>query len=457
MRAFRRRSMLSTVVAAALVVTAIGCGGGGGDDGGEEAEQDLPGLEGPGVQTIPGTEATEIGVSADTIRITVISDVDNVPSPGLFQGPRDAMMAFAEHVNAQGGIAGRELEVQFLDSKLSPDEARSALIQACEDSFAIVGTAALFLTSLEPLTGCTDQAGAATGLPDLSVVQTTFEHACAPTSFSVNGTAIDCDTRDEVPQTYVVSAGPARYFDEEFDLERGSWVQGNDIQGALDGTLPVAAGERTIVDGEDFLTSALSPQSVYTPYVQSLRRDGVDYVATYGNAHMQATLLQEARVQGVTADVFTCVVSCYDEQLIEEAGDAAEGSYVTLAQLPFNETDSNENLDAMVGSVADLDGFGSMAWISGLLFQQAVEQVVEEQGPNALTRANLLAELNTIHDFDAGGLIGPTDIAAHRGSGCLVVTQVQDGEFVRVHPEEPGTLDCDEDNLVTVELDTTSS
>jgi hypothetical protein len=34
---------------------------------------------------------------------------------------------------------------------------------------------------------------------------------------------------------------------------------------------------------------------------------------------------------------------------------------------------------------------------------------------------------------------------------------VQDGEFVRVHPEEPGTLDCDEDNLVTVELDTTSS
>ena len=28
--------------------------------------------------------------------------------------------------------------------------------------------------------------------------------------------------------------------------------------------------------------------------------------------------------------------------------------------------------------------------------------------------------------------------------------QVQNGEFVRVHPEEPGTFDCDEDNLVEV-------
>ena len=454
MRAFRRRSMLATVAAAALVIGAVGCGGSDDDPAEEES---LPGLEGPGVQPIEGTEATEIGVSADAIRITVIADVDNVPAPGLFRGSRDALMAFGEHVNAQGGIAGRRLDVQFLDSKLSPDEARSALIQACEDSFAIVGTSALFLSSLEPLAECADMAGQPTGLPDLSVVQTTFEHACSPTSFSVNGTAIDCETRDEVPQTYVVSAGPARYFEEEFGVTRGSWVQGNDVQGALDGTLPVAAGEQTIIDGENFLTSALSPQSVYTPYVQSLRRDEVDYVQTYGNAHMQATLLQEARVQGVQPEVFTCVVSCYDEALIEEAGSAAEGSYVTLAQLPFDEADTNENLEAMVGSVADLDGFGSMAWVSGLLFQQAAEQIVEEHGPNGLTRANLLTALNGIHDFDAGGIIGPTDIAAHRGSGCLVVMQIENGEFVRVHPEEPGTLDCDEENLVTVQLDTTSS
>ena len=72
----------------------------------------------------------EIGVTADTIRIAVIADVDNAARPGLFQGSVDGVNAFAKFVNANGGLAGgRKLQVDFIDSKLSADEARNALVQ----------------------------------------------------------------------------------------------------------------------------------------------------------------------------------------------------------------------------------------------------------------------------------------------------------------------------------------
>ena len=35
----------------------------------------------------------------------------------------------------------------------------------------------------------------------------------------------------------------------------------------------------------------------------------------------------------------------------------------------------------------------------------------------------------------------------------MVVTQVEDGEFVRVQPSEKGTLDCNPDYLTTVTVD----
>src|SRR6476646_7060496 len=75
--------------------------------------------------------ATEIGVSARTIRIALIADVDNSLSPGLFQGSVDGVRGAVKMINAHGGVAGRRLQVDFIDSKLNPNSARNALITAC--------------------------------------------------------------------------------------------------------------------------------------------------------------------------------------------------------------------------------------------------------------------------------------------------------------------------------------
>jgi len=89
-------------------------------------------------------------------------------------------------VNANGGLAGgRKVQVDFIDSKLSADEARNALVRACQEDFAIVGTTSLFMNNIEPMTTCVDQAGKATGLPDVPVLQTEIAHQCSPISFAV--------------------------------------------------------------------------------------------------------------------------------------------------------------------------------------------------------------------------------------------------------------------------------
>src|SRR4029453_8409210 len=123
--------------------------------------------------------APEIGVTADEIRIGVIADVENQLSPGLFKGAADSVEAFAKWVNAHGGLGGRKMAVDFLDSHLTADDARNAIIRACQEDFAIVGTSALFLNNVDDMVACADQSGAPTGLPDIPGVATEIVQACS--------------------------------------------------------------------------------------------------------------------------------------------------------------------------------------------------------------------------------------------------------------------------------------
>jgi hypothetical protein len=62
-------------------------------------------------------------------------------------------------------------------------------------------------------------------------------------------------------------------------------------------------------------------------------------------------------------------------------------------------------------------------------------------------------QLATITRFDAGGMIGATDIADRRVSPCYVLTQVKGGRFVRVTPTKTGTFDCASRNVSQIKLD----
>ena len=90
----------------------------------------------------------------------------------------------------------------FIDSKLAANTARNGVITACHEDFALVGTSALFLTNVDDEVTCKDQAGAATGLPDIGAVVTGVPESCSPVSFPVVPPQLVCSTKDQHPQTY---------------------------------------------------------------------------------------------------------------------------------------------------------------------------------------------------------------------------------------------------------------
>jgi hypothetical protein len=62
--------------------------------------------------------------------------------------------AWAKLVNKQGGAAGRKVVLDFSDSKLKPNDARDAAIEACGSDFAMVGGEALFLNNVDDIVAC---------------------------------------------------------------------------------------------------------------------------------------------------------------------------------------------------------------------------------------------------------------------------------------------------------------
>jgi hypothetical protein len=142
--------------------------------------------------------ASDVGITPTEIRIGVIADTGSQLAPGLFQGAVDGVQAWADYMNAkEGGLAGRKIVIDTYDSKLSADDARNSIIDACSKDFATVGTAALFVNNVDDLVGCKDSKGAATGMPDFPVVTTEIVHQCSPVSFGINPPVIDCATKDQ--------------------------------------------------------------------------------------------------------------------------------------------------------------------------------------------------------------------------------------------------------------------
>jgi ABC-type branched-subunit amino acid transport system substrate-binding protein len=403
--------------------------------------------------------ATEIGVTAKEIRIAVIADVENPLAPGLFKGAADAVQAFGRYINDEGGLAGRRVVVDFIDSKLSADEARNAVIEACQDDFALIGTSALFLNNVDDMIACPDKSGAATGLPDLPGVATEIVQACSPVSYPVNPPALVCATKDDHPQTYRGNIGSVRYYRRHVgERLHGVTVNTNDLQSAHNSIaigyeLAKAAGIE--IDAE-FNVSARSPQSAYTPIVEAIKADEANIVLDQLNYASNIALRREAKLQGATSvKVWSCPVSCYERGFLEQGGEDVEGHFVPLTFLPFAESRSNPMLASFLEYTGRerATGLGASAWAAGVLLRDAVQQIVERDGVNGLTRAALLDTLRGIRDFDADGMFGRIDIGGKRPNMCGVIMQVRDGKFVRLEPKKPGTLRCDPRNIKRIEAD----
>lgn len=399
--------------------------------------------------------ATEVGVTPETITVQVMADVGSPLAPGLFQGNIDALNAFAAHINARGGIACRRLVVKAWDSKLSPEESKNGLIEACKSALALVGSNSLFNPDVTPMVGCPDKSGQPTGLPDIAALANDLNEQCAPVTFLVQAVSEQCPIHPG-PRPLTAFVGPIRYFLRlEPNLHGVFQVPGDLPTTVQSATYQVKAMQDQGVKWDAVLkVSGRDTQAAYTPRIQVIKDARANFVYNGSNDRAMINVRKEAKAQGVdSVKIWACSLACYTRNMLTQGGADVEGTYLWMQFLPFEEADTNEEAMAYLESVGrnNADSFGAQAWQAAVLFKEVIDKIVSEHGPNGITRARMLDVLRNTTRFDANGWMGPKDL---RGtSDCFVLLQIRNGTFTRVYPSRRGTLDCNPANLVTITLD----
>jgi len=414
-------------------------------------------------QATQSAPADEVGITATTIRVGLIADVDTTLAPGLFQDSVNAIDEWAKEVNANGGLAGRQVVVDFCDSKLDPNASTACVIKECQNDFALVGTSANALSDMSDIDSCKDAAGKGIGIPNLAAF--TFPPmACDPDTYTGVGLGTYCSTATQKPQTYTVPIGDARYFAAKYSGLNGIWLYDTDVPTFKITQTPEFQAESNVgikQDGEGFYgVSGEDPESALTPYVQQIKASNASYVYDDVTPQSMVLLMKEAKLQGVNSvKVWECNSGCYDPSFYQLGGATVNGTYASLNDLPWmTDYTANPTLDKLITGLGGVSKFNNNAlegYVMALLFQDAVSKVVASG--QTLDRASLFNVLN--HDetaFNADGIMGTTDISAHGVSDCQVLVQLVNGAWQRVDPTTPNTFDCSTANLSTLKMNTSS-
>ena len=139
----------------------------------------------------------------------------------------------------------------------------------------------------------------------------------------------------------------------------------------------------------------------YAPAVTELKEKGVRLLTVISVVPDTSAILREAKKQDLELDVVDLGQQYYDPAFAEEP--AADGAFVLTNTTPFTETDSTPALQVYDKWMDEVGGpktsLGVQAFSAGLLFATAADSIGSD-----LTRDSLVAALEGIHEWDAGGL-----------------------------------------------------
>ncbi len=402
------------------------------------------------VAPTPPPYEDEPGLTADTMRIAVIVDVDTLDLRGDGSEPVwQAMQAWARSVNENGRLANRFVSVELVDAAIL--RSADAIDKVCNgDFFAIVGSASLIDDE-----GLDQLQARDCALPDFPARVTSLARLDSATTFvsnPINGS--------------IWNAGFARYF-------ANAYPEGV----AAAGTMLVDALAPLVIAGEQMIEVASQEgyEFVYNPFVDihpdfelvagELAGSTARSLTWRNNARDLIDLLValDTVAPDRTFDFIDCGQRCYDPAWVEEAGDLGDGVSVWLPTLPIEDLVANAELIEYLHYLQDLFGddahwsaMGIAAWSAGLLFQEAVNGAVgagtAAYDPTSLTRASVVEAAKTITEWDAHGLQGVANPAERIPSPCFVVLTLSQGSWERTYPSRSGTQDCSEANLVELEV-----
>ena len=363
------------------------------------------------------------GVTATEIKIGQIA-TETGPMPGAFQGSIFALQAFANYINDQGGILGRQLVIDQQDDAFDCATYTNAMKAMSEDVFAMVGTWSNQDGCGQEFLEANPQFANIQGYilnPALYEVPNAFSGLTAPPGQRNGGYLW---VKDQFPDA----------------MSKGAYLYSTYVPTTGDSVKKAgeSAGVTWVYNRGIGFT-----ETSYTADILRMKGDGVRLVDLTGmNWDTTAAFFKQAAEQDFKPDVILAPTG-YDPRFFEAVGDPAATSNF-FAALPFamftgEDRASVPMLDvyltelAKVSPEAQADLYGATTWAAAVMFAQALQAA----GPT-VTQASLVEAVQGLGEFSAAGMMAPSLAGEHQGSGCVVMVGTKDGQFVRLDPADAG-------------------
>jgi ABC-type branched-subunit amino acid transport system substrate-binding protein len=365
------------------------------------------------------------GVTATTVTVGSISDISS-PVPGLFAGAKTGTEAYFAYINSQGGVNGRKLILNGMDSAFSPGTVTNETQGIAKNDFAIVGGFSLLDGAEKPIVD-------ANKLPMVA-------QALNPTIFD------DTNLYSAVPMVNNGGIeGPFRWLKSKYPSAASALGLIGD--NATASVIAVENTDRALTQnlGYKWLYSrdATFSETTFLPDIIKMKNAGVKLVfepTVTGN--LVNTIAQEMKQQDLNALLFSGT-NAYEKDFAP--GSAGNGTLIDGVYALYRGEDAKvvpavATFDKWVKKVdpsSQLDIYTLDAWVNTDLFVQALKAA----GPNP-TRAGLEAQLNKIKSFNADGLISPQNPAQKIPGQCWLVAQYENGTWHRIAPDPKTGFVC---------------
>ena len=385
----RRHPRQTRLLPAALVVFASACGGGGEGD----------------------------GAAPNAIKVGAIFDLTG-PTADVGTDYADGMRGYADWLNMRGGIEGRPIELIYQDYAYQIDRAEQLYSQ-------FVGEGAVVFMGWG--TGDTEAL-------QLRIAEDEIPFSSASLSHVLGDPA-------EAPYNFLVASSYTDQFRIALDWIARNHGDGTPVVALMHNASPFGLSpsrhggvEFAEARGIDLTLYEMPRGAVdYTAEFSRIRQSGAEYVVFQNTSGPAAVALQNARSLGLEA-TFICLNWCANAQLVDLAGEVAEGVMGTIPYAPLNVDVPGirvirEYLEAKGEPIEGKTNAYTQAWWTFSIFAEAMRQVLASG--QDLTGANIKAALEGFTDLDMGGVTVPITFTPtdHRGAKGLRIFRVEGGEW----------------------------
>ncbi|MXZ59928.1 MAG: ABC transporter substrate-binding protein [Acidobacteria bacterium] len=330
----------------------------------------------------------------------------------------DGVRGFADWINSGGGIEGRPIDLIYQDYGYQVDRAEQLYTQ-------FVGEGAVIFMGWG--TGDTEALR-------LRIAEDEIPFSSASLSHRLGDPA-------EAPYNFLLATTYSDQFRIALDWVAENHGGGTPIVALMHnaspfGLSPARQGGVEFAEARGIdLTLYEMPRGAvdFTAEFARIRQSGAQYVVFQNTSGPAAVALTNARSLGLDVTFF-CLNWCSNAQVVQLAGDAAEGLMGTMPYAPLSVDVPGtrvirEYLESRGESPEGKTNAYTQGWWTFAAFAEGIRRVLA--AGEELTGANIKAALETFADYDLGGVTAPVTFTPtdHRGSKGLRIFRVEEGRW----------------------------